>query len=378
MKRALIGFAIVISALALAACASNNMSEELTDVSQSPKSIDVEELGPICGEETVELIAGQHIDVGEVNVANTEEEIIVTYNLTDGWKMSEAHMHIGCVLSDIPQTKKGNPIPGQFDYKVEFEEPVDSYAFVVPFAEIGCDIECNVTELIIAAHAAVVLIDDEGNVIQGETAWGEGPGFPGNNWAMYFYYLVACCEEPPPPPECDEQLRTQTQGGWGTECHGDNPGCYRDDSFDAAIGTLVMGNEAYYTLTLTSSEAVEVFLPQGGPPAELLKNHIDPTDTEAGVLAGQLTALSLSVAFDLYDPDFGESDLNLKDMYAQVGPCAGMTVEEILVEANLIISGSGMGSFEPSQINDCLDIVNNAFVDGDTISGRVCPSPPEP
>jgi len=32
--------------------------------------------------------------------------------------------------------------------------------------------------------------------IQEETAWGEGPGFPGKNWAMYFSYDLSDCYEP--------------------------------------------------------------------------------------------------------------------------------------------------------------------------------------
>ncbi len=37
-----------------------------------------------------------------------------------------------------------------------------------------------------------IIIFDKYNcdIVSEETAWGEGPGFPGSNWAMYFEYSL--------------------------------------------------------------------------------------------------------------------------------------------------------------------------------------------
>jgi hypothetical protein len=46
--------------------------------------------------------------------------------------------------------------------------------------------------------------------VEEETAWGDGPGFPGSNWATYFTYTVTC------PPPCNEWIVYGTSlGGSG-------------------------------------------------------------------------------------------------------------------------------------------------------------------
>lgn len=204
--------------------------------------------------------------------------------------------------------------------------------------------------------------------IQEETAWGNGLPFPGKNWAMYFEYEVQKCEPEEPPPGIEPgDFRTQTQGGWGTGCQGDNPGCYRDANFGGCFPSgLTVGCD--YTALFTTFSAIEAFLPQGGSPASFTVSHTDPTSTEAGVLAGQVVALTLSVGFDLCDPDFGASDINLKDLIVDDAdsPCYNMTVEEVLEEANNVLGGCG-SEFTASEINDCVSKINQNFVDGTTV-----------
>ena len=93
------------------------------------------------------------------------------------------------------------------------------------------------------------------------------------------------------------QFRTQTQGGWGSSASGNNPGAYRDLHFDQAFPNgLSIGCD--FTLTLTSSEAVQEFLPSGGTASQLTEDLIDPFGYE-NVLAGQLVAIRLSIKFVL-------------------------------------------------------------------------------
>ena len=63
--------------------------------------------------------------------------------------------------------------------------PPQNYTYVIPLG----DWEPG-TNLSIAAHAEVLLLNETGYVVQEETAWDEGDGFPGKNWAMYFNYTV--------------------------------------------------------------------------------------------------------------------------------------------------------------------------------------------
>ena len=177
-------------------------------------------------------------------------------------------------------------------------------------------------------------------------------------------------------------FRTQTQGGWGSVAKGDNPGVYRDENFDDAfpngltIGNIdfdnalcmsTIGNVGDYYAHFESSEAIEDFLPAKGTPAIFSHFYDDnPLDTEAGILAGQVVALTLNVGFDNYDPNFSVNEGKLADFYAnEVGSlCEEMTAGEVLAEANLVLSG-GSSEFSPSEINECVTEINERFVDGE-------------
>lgn len=81
-------------------------------------------------------------------------------------------MDLAAKLDGIPQTKKGNPIPGQFQYpKYHLQQhnyTIDlTYEVTVDYYESG------------------------------ESAWGDGCGgtsFPRKNWATYFTYSANPCE----------------------------------------------------------------------------------------------------------------------------------------------------------------------------------------
>jgi hypothetical protein len=161
---------------------------------------------------------------------------------------------------------------------------------------------------------------------------------------------------------------TQTQGGWGTACRGGNPGCIRDRAFDGCFPDgLVIGGT--YTITFTSSGAVENFLPAGGTAAPLTGDHVDPTDTEAGVFAGQVTALALNVHFDDCDitgwgasGDGCSGTEQLGDLVIAYGPLAGQTVRELLDWANLALGGDST-PYTVGELNTAATKVNECFVD---------------
>ncbi|WP_309612800.1 T9SS type A sorting domain-containing protein [Flavobacterium sp.] len=162
---------------------------------------------------------------------------------------------------------------------------------------------------------------------------------------------------------------TFTQGGWGTQCHGGNPGCYRDANFDAAFPDGIrIGNETN-SITLTSSMAVRNFLPSGTTPRALNSGAlVDPGQTYRNVLAGQLVALTLNVGFDVYDANFSSNTLLLGDLSILSGPFQGMTVSQFLVVANATIGGAVTG-YSPSQVNSTASTINEYFDGGHSGSG---------
>ena len=116
-----------------------------------------------CGTPTVvTLLAGQTIDAGTVTIANDDINLYVTFSTTSPWLLSETHVHVGDSLEDIPQTKKGNPKVGRFDYQTEHDPVVNEFTYVIPLA--GFD-----DVIVVAAHAVVVQFDGGGNVVEEET-----------------------------------------------------------------------------------------------------------------------------------------------------------------------------------------------------------------
>lgn len=330
----------------------------------------------LCGYSEVCIVAGQHTDIGTVVVSHDEHYVYIEIILTGGWLLDEVHIALGNTLADIPQTNSGNPRIGHFPYGDEGLY-LDRACYMISREELGWPLhDCNVTK-IVAVHASVLTFEEQ------ETAWACGTQFPGRSWATYIEYNLTCCEPPEPPPEdCDEQFRTQTQGGWGSTPQGNNPGQYLADNFATCFPTgIVIGCHACCTggneASFSSAGVVEDFLPEGGPATFFVQNYTDPLTTNAGVFAGQLLAATISTTFDSCIPDFGQSNLWLGDMVLNTGPCSGLTVQNVISIGNFMIAGCNEGSptyaFTYSQISGCLATINENFVDGTQNNGNVCP-----
>jgi hypothetical protein len=132
----------------------------------------------VCDASRHTLWAGQHIDAGGIVISADDDNIYVWYQAGGDWKITETHLAIGDDVADIPQSKKGNPIPGRFEYSTVHQPGVSEFIYVVPRGGFG-DFE----EIAVAAHA-VVTSPTQGT----ETAWAGENEFPGANWATYFTY----------------------------------------------------------------------------------------------------------------------------------------------------------------------------------------------
>ncbi|HXH02703.1 MAG TPA: hypothetical protein VNN09_05215 [Candidatus Competibacteraceae bacterium] len=309
----------------------------------------------MCGtNQTTDLVNTDNptIKYGTVSVNNDQDgNIYLTYTITAPRLMTASQWGIWASPADVPLNLNNSPQVGSFPYKATHSPSLATYTATVPLPapfQIG-------DTLIIVARA---------NLSDGRVGWAFGirPDY----WvhAFYFEYTVKPCTPPPP----DGGFRTQTQGGWGTTCHGNNPGCYRDQNFEGTFPNgLTIGLPANNrSATFTTSLAIDQFLPAGGTPGILAQNYLNPTSTSAGVLAGQVVALTLSVGFDLNDPDFSSSSTNLKDLVvvAVGNACYGLTVAQVLEIANKVLGGDTTTGFSPSTINGCVTKINENYVDG--------------
>ena len=159
-------------------------------------------------------------------------------------------------------------------------------------------------------------------------------------------------------------FRTQTQGGWGSKANGENPGAYRDANFVAAFPNGVTIGCGTKLLKLTTTKAVEDFLPSGSTPEVLPAGTLtNPAGTYSNVLAGQVVALTLNIGFDNYDATFGSSTANLRNLFITTGKFSGKSVQFLLDEANKALGGCST-TYTLSDINDVVTSVNENYVNG--------------
>ncbi len=201
---------IAISAIFITySCSSDlnlNVDENAVVTNTDTRLISDDSTIEYCGDvKVVRLLAGQHYEAGTVTVGNDYDNLYVTYETTNGWNMKGLHLFVGD-CDKLPTNKPGNLVPGQFPYKVSFDMLKTIYTFVIPLEELP-DCYC------VAAHANVVKLDSEGEVIQSETAFGEGEKV-GKNWFMKFDFCIQACDEEP-PGEDDNCWQEETAWGNG-------------------------------------------------------------------------------------------------------------------------------------------------------------------
>ncbi len=171
------------------------------------------------GQGCTPIYAGQNIEVGSICLEDdfNTNTLTITYLISvPGWEITDIHFVVAEHTSDIPQTKKGNLIPGQFPYTQSFASGVTTYTITVPFDDfgaIGCD---NLKDFFAAAHCVVQLVDN-GIVVQTESGWGNGSITPGNSWGEIFSFRMECDPN-------EEEQNTETAFAYG--CN--NATCFLD------------------------------------------------------------------------------------------------------------------------------------------------------
>jgi hypothetical protein len=132
------------------------------------------------------LFANQTEIAGTVTVTNDATDLTITYTLDEGWEMNESHVAVASDVTGIPQSKKGNAIPGRFAYAAEHQPPVITYTYTIPLADLPA-----AETFAIAAQADLVHVTDS-VYDREEGAWaGVDEVFEGKDWDLYFTYTPA-------------------------------------------------------------------------------------------------------------------------------------------------------------------------------------------
>ncbi len=146
--------------------------------------------GPaVLNDETcVELVAGQPIPdaviVGEVCIEVQGDDLRVTFQAADGWKLAETQLAVASSLDDIPRAgETGIPVVGRFPHRTAHAPTVPAFTYVMPLADLGVS---PGDEVIVAAHAGLA---NSAGIEEG--GWGRGERFtPRGNPATYFRYTI--------------------------------------------------------------------------------------------------------------------------------------------------------------------------------------------
>jgi hypothetical protein len=163
---------------------------------------------------------------------------------------------------------------------------------------------------------------------------------------------------------CAGEFKTFTIGGWGTNCNGNNPGCFRDANFASTFPNGVSIGCGTNKLNFSSSAAIDAFLPSGGPASVLSGTINNPTSgNPANVLASQVLALTLNVQFDATIANFAPSASTLGSLTIISGTFAGMTVSNFLQIANDVLGGCS-NAYSLGDINSAATAINENFNDG--------------
>jgi hypothetical protein len=181
--------------------------------------------------------AGQSNLAGNLTITNDEDFIYVTYTLLEDWSLLETHLHIAADLGGIPKNPAGIPVPGQFDYSMQFDPPASTCTYTIPLENYG--FQCG-DQIVVAAHAALQHWDEQGGVYEQETGWGGDDPGPGPRWWYYALYTITC------------------GGGGGPQYESETAWARMYDDPDDFTYELPGANWATY-LRLTPSETPETF-----------------------------------------------------------------------------------------------------------------------
>jgi hypothetical protein len=168
----------------------------------------------------VDLLAGQTKDIGDVLIWNDDYDLHVKFVATSVC-LEETHLHVADSPEGIPQTKKGNPIPGKFEYS-DKNDCVYEKEYVIPLNGWTAG-----TQLYIAAHAStgttytMSFVSAPGHEVYGPiyttpdafTDWGTaGSAVRAFNWLGYTRDIPLA---DPQIPGCTTNPYSSLQWSWG-------------------------------------------------------------------------------------------------------------------------------------------------------------------
>ena len=176
-----------LSTLALLSCSKESVAPlndetaaSIEETTQTRRYLPTERVTYLTPPVSTNLLAGQYMNVGNVDVTYEGNDLIVTYTITDtDWIITDTHLFVGICGQQPVNYGSGNPKVGHFPYKEVHNPGEVIVTYDVTDMPQGC----------VAAHAVVK------NIVEGteefpweETAWADGDPYSdnGDSWATIF------------------------------------------------------------------------------------------------------------------------------------------------------------------------------------------------
>lgn len=159
----------------------------------------------VCASAVWKLVTLHGRIVGNVTVANTATDLIVTYTLTEaGATFGNLRLWAGTDFSTLDKGGASSPAPDQLPHHQD-ATGLTTATITIPLVSLGFT-TCQAVLLYAVTYAEVKFADGSGDGAFGGTTWGAG-----SDWWMWGSYTL-CCETVPPPVE----YRTETAYAKGT------------------------------------------------------------------------------------------------------------------------------------------------------------------
>jgi len=102
---------------------------------------------------------------------------------------------------------------------------------------------------------------------------------------------------------------------------------------------IIIGDLLGLHVHLSVLDSINVFLGLNGGPGLLTVSLTNPANCSGGIFAREILVLTINLGLDVFNPYWCSSTIPLAQLIIKEGPCAGLTVAQVLALANSIIAG---------------------------------------
>jgi hypothetical protein len=174
MKTKLFYALFIMTLFLIVACQFQNLGH--LKVKESKNKANYSQIASLTPRYSTNLMAGNYVDVGNVNIYCDDENVFIEYETTDEWFIKNTHLYVGD-LELIPINKSQIPNPLRFPIHSVCPKQTQSEIYMISKSNLP-------SNFAVAAHAEVKR-EVNGMETKTETAWCEGDRFSTDSWGMY-------------------------------------------------------------------------------------------------------------------------------------------------------------------------------------------------